>query len=87
MPIAFYNEIAELRDEHIGEPIHTHEHIGRGGRFAVAVLGVPCSTFSAARIGGDGANDPAPVRGRAHEARAGLPGLDAMQQRELDRDR
>ena len=50
----------------------------------MAVLGVPCSTFSAARIGGDGVNDPAPVRGRAAHERVGRTGLSAMQQREVD---
>ena len=53
-------------------------------KFAVAVLGVPCSTFSVARIGGDGINTPAPVRGRATQLRCGLCNLTALQQKEVD---
>ena len=56
----------------------------RGGHFTAAVLGVPCSTFSAARIGGDGVTAPAPVRGRQPHERCGLSGLTPMQQNEVD---
>ena len=56
----------------------------RSGRFTSAVLGVPCSTFSAARIGGDGITAPAPVRGRSPHERRGLPGLTSLQKREVD---
>ena len=58
--------------------------LARSGRFVVAVLGVPCSTFSAARIGGDGVDAPAPVRGRRMDLRDGLRNLTDMQQREVD---
>ena len=56
----------------------------REGHYAAAVLGVPCSTFSAARIGGDGVTAPAPVRGRQSHELCGLPGLTRLQQTEVD---
>ena len=62
----------------------------QAGEFQAGVFGVPCSTFSVARIPDPTAppahpTGPTCVRGRDATDRHGLPGLDASQQREVDR--
>ena len=59
----------------------------RRGKFQVGIFGVPCSTYSVARIPDPTSarrGGPVCVRGRQPAHRHGLPDLDAVQRREVD---
>ena len=52
------------------------------GYYTAGIFGVPCSTFSVARIGADGINEPTSIRDR--ENPKGITELTTEQQKELD---
>ena len=54
----------------------------KNGYYTVGVFGVPCSTFSVARIGANGINEPKSIRDR--ENPKGITNLTTEQQTELD---